>query len=136
MRAFIGLSLSGVAAVGMTYLARKSIPVSLAFSMGLYQRQLNWRHERTLNFSGVFTDFSTGELLWRHRGCFRAGLGVDVFWKILPESRHFRPTSLRPRRCLSTFVCTGATGDYRYCSAELWLMGCRSSRCLITSAIG
>ena len=50
MRALIGLSLSGVAAVGMTYLSEEIHPSFVAFSMGsVYQRQLNWRHERTLN---------------------------------------------------------------------------------------
>ncbi len=33
-----------------------------------------------------------------------------MFWKILPESRHFRRLRCDLRRCLSTFVCTGVTG--------------------------
>ncbi|VFS55631.1 Inner membrane transport protein ynfM [Raoultella planticola] len=36
MRALIGLSLSGVAAVGMTYLSEEIHPSVVAFSMGLY----------------------------------------------------------------------------------------------------
>ena len=36
MRALIGLSLSGVAAVGMTYLSEEIHPSFVAFSMGLY----------------------------------------------------------------------------------------------------
>ncbi|EIQ22344.1 inner membrane transport ynfM domain protein [Shigella flexneri K-315] len=38
MRALIGLSLSGVAAVGMTYLSEEIHPSFVAFSMGLYIR--------------------------------------------------------------------------------------------------
>ncbi len=50
MRALIGLSLSGVAAVGMTYLSEEIHPQFRGLFDGVvYQRQLNWRHERTLN---------------------------------------------------------------------------------------
>ncbi len=33
-----------------------------------------------------------------------------MFWKILPESRHFARLRCALRRCLSTFVCTGGPG--------------------------
>ncbi len=46
-----------------------------------------------------------------------------MFWKILPESRHFRPTSRALRRYLSTFVCTGVTGDYRIVRRRLFADG-------------
>ena len=36
MRALVGLSLSGVAAVAMTYLSEEIDPAVVAFSMGLY----------------------------------------------------------------------------------------------------
>ncbi len=65
MRALIGLSLSGVAAVGMTYLSEEIHPSFVAFSMGLYISGNSIGGMSGRLISGVFTDFSTGELLWR-----------------------------------------------------------------------
>lgn len=65
MRALIGLSLSGVAAVGMTYLSEEIHPSFVAFSMGLYISGNSIGGMSGRLISGVFTDFLTGELLWR-----------------------------------------------------------------------
>jgi YNFM family putative membrane transporter len=56
MRALIGLSLSGVAAVGMTYLSEEIHPSFVAFYGALHQREPDWRMSGRL-LSGVFTDF-------------------------------------------------------------------------------
>ncbi|STW39147.1 major facilitator superfamily permease [Klebsiella pneumoniae] len=55
MRALIGLSLSGVAAVGMTYLSEEIHPsFRRLFDGTLYQRQLHRRHERPLADRGLY----------------------------------------------------------------------------------
>jgi YNFM family putative membrane transporter len=63
--ALIGLSLSGVAAVGMTYLSEEIHPSVVAFSMGLYisGNSIGGMSGRLL--TGVFTDFSAGAWRWR-----------------------------------------------------------------------
>jgi YNFM family putative membrane transporter len=96
MRALIGLSLSGVAAVGMTYLSEEIHPSFVAFSMGLYisGNSIGGMSGRLL--TGVFTDFMGWRIAMAVIGCFALASAL-MFWRILPESRHFRPMSLRPK---------------------------------------
>jgi len=102
MRALIGLSLSGVAAVGMTYLSEEIHPRVIAFSMGLYisGNSIGGMSGRLL--TGVITDFFSWRVAVGVIGCFSLA-GALMFWKILPASRHFRPASLRPRSLLINF---------------------------------
>ncbi|WMY72383.1 MFS transporter [Buttiauxella selenatireducens] len=102
MRALIGLSLSGVAAVGMTYLSEEIHPSVVAFSMGLYisGNAIGGMSGRLL--SGVLTDFFNWRIAVAGIGCFALASAL-MFWKILPESRHFRPSSLRPKTLFINF---------------------------------
>jgi len=102
MRALMGLSLSGVAAVGMTYLSEEMSPRVVAFSMGLYisGNSIGGMSGRLL--SGVLTDFYSWRVAIAVIGCFSLASAL-MFWKILPPSRHFRATSLRPRNLLINF---------------------------------
>ena len=102
MRALIGLSLSGVAAVGMTYLSEEIHPSVVAFSMGLYisGNSIGGMSGRLL--SGVLTDFFNWRIAVAAIGCFALASAL-MFWKILPESRHFRPSSLRPKTLFINF---------------------------------
>lgn len=102
MRALIGLSLSGVAAVGMTYLSEEIHPRVIAFSMGLYisGNSIGGMSGRLL--TGVLTDFFSWRVAVGVIGCFSLA-GALMFWKILPASRHFRPASLRPRSLFINF---------------------------------
>lgn len=102
MRALIGLSLSGVAAVGMTYLSEEIHPSVVAFSMGLYisGNAIGGMSGRLL--SGVLTDFFNWRIAVAAIGCFALASAL-MFWKILPESRHFRPSSLRPKTLFINF---------------------------------
>ena len=102
MRALIGLSLSGVAAVGMTYLSEEIHPSMVAFSMGLYisGNSIGGMSGRLL--TGVITDFFSWRVAMAFIGCFALAAAL-MFWKILPASRHFRASSLRPRTLLINF---------------------------------
>ncbi|MFH8134546.1 MFS transporter [Pantoea osteomyelitidis] len=102
MRALIGLSLSGVAAVGMTYLSEEIHPGFIAFSMGLYisGNSIGGMSGRLL--TGVLTDFFSWRIAIAAIGCFALASAL-MFWKILPESRHFRPASLKPRSLMINF---------------------------------
>ncbi|WP_158781366.1 MFS transporter [Pantoea sp. BAV 3049] len=102
MRALTGLSLSGVAAVGMTYLSEEVHPSVIAFSMGLYisGNSIGGMSGRLL--SGVITDLSSWRVAIAAIGCFALASAL-MFWKILPPSRHFRPASLKPRSLLINF---------------------------------
>ncbi|STW36300.1 major facilitator superfamily permease [Klebsiella pneumoniae] len=102
MRALIGLSLSGVAAVGMTYLSEEIHPSFVAFSMGLYisGNSIGGMSGRLL--TGVFTDFFGWRVALAAISGFALAAAI-MFWRILPESRHFRPTSQRPKTLLINF---------------------------------
>ncbi|MBS0893602.1 MFS transporter [Tatumella sp. JGM130] len=102
MRALIGLSLSGVAAVAMTYLSEEIHPGVLAFTMGLYisGNSIGGMSGRLL--TGVITDFFNWRVAILSIGCC-ALAAAFMFWKILPESRHFRPVRLRPKALLINF---------------------------------
>nr|WP_130098788.1 MFS transporter [Siccibacter turicensis] len=102
MRALIGLSLSGVAAVGMTWLSEEMHPSVVAFSMGLYisGNSIGGMSGRLL--SGVITDLFSWRVAVAAIGCFALASAL-MFWKILPASRHFRPLSLRPKNLVINF---------------------------------
>ncbi|TPV22280.1 MFS transporter [Pantoea anthophila] len=102
MRALMGLSLSGVAAVGMTYLSEEMDARVVAFSMGLYisGNSIGGMSGRLL--SGVLTDLFSWRIAVAVIGLFSLASAL-MFWKILPASRHFRPITLRPRNLLINF---------------------------------
>ncbi|WP_370426445.1 MFS transporter [Pantoea vagans] len=102
MRALMGLSLSGVAAVGMTYLSEEMDARVVAFSMGLYisGNSIGGMSGRLL--SGVLTDLLSWRIAVAVIGCFSLASAL-MFWKILPASRHFRPITLRQRNLLINF---------------------------------
>ena len=102
MRALIGLSLSGVAAVGMTYLSEEIHPSFVAFSMGLYISGNSIGGMSGRLVTGVLTDFFSWRISLAVIGLF-ALAAACMFWRILPASKHFRASSLRPRSLLINF---------------------------------
>ncbi|OJT48781.1 hypothetical protein BSR04_00740 [Serratia plymuthica] len=102
MRALIGLSLSGVAAVGMTYLSEEIHPSFVAFSMGLYISGNSIGGMSGRLVTGVLTDFFSWRVSLAVIGLF-ALAAACMFWRILPASTHFRASSLRPPTLLINF---------------------------------
>ncbi|EHD21473.1 MULTISPECIES: MFS transporter [Brenneria] len=96
MRAMIGLSLSGVAAVAMSYLSEEIHPSVLAFSMGLYISGNSIGGMSGRLVSGVLSDYFPWRVAVGTIGVL-ALIAALTFWKILPDSRHFRAGSLRPK---------------------------------------
>ena len=102
-RALVGLSLSGLAAVAMTYLSEEIHPQHIGLAMGLYigGNAIGGMSGRLI--TGVLVDFVS----WHTAMLIIGGLAMiaaAVFWKILPESRNFRPRSLHPRSLLDGFT--------------------------------
>jgi YNFM family putative membrane transporter len=94
MRAIIGISLSGLVAVAMTYLSEEIHPEVLGWSMGLYigGNAIGGMSGRLI--VGVLVDFVS----WRIALGILGGLGFVaalLFWRLAPPSRHFQPTPLR-----------------------------------------
>lgn len=95
-RALVGLSLSGLAAVAMTYLSEEIHPQHIGLAMGLYigGNAIGGMSGRLI--TGVLIDFVS----WHTAMLTIGGLALAaalVFWKVLPESRNFRPQALNPR---------------------------------------
>ncbi|WP_422776900.1 MFS transporter [Pseudomonas mediterranea] len=102
-RALVGLSLSGLAAVAMTYLSEEIHPKHIGLAMGLYiaGNAIGGMCGRLI--TGVLIDFVS----WHTAMLVIGGLALiaaAVFWRILPESRNFRPRSLHPRSLLDGFT--------------------------------
>ncbi|MCU1735257.1 MULTISPECIES: MFS transporter [unclassified Pseudomonas] len=103
MRALVGLSLSGLAAVAMTYLSEEIHPQHIGLAMGLYigGNAIGGMSGRLI--TGVLIDFVS----WHTAMLVIGGLALiaaAVFWKVLPESRNFRARSMNPRSLLDGFV--------------------------------
>lgn len=93
VRALLGLTLSGLPAVAMTYLAEEMDIASIGLGMGLYisGNAIGGMSGRLI--TGVLTDFAN----WRVGVAVVALLGVAcvlIFWRLLPPSRHFAPQPL------------------------------------------
>ncbi|WP_219856539.1 MFS transporter [Pseudomonas capeferrum] len=102
-RALVGLSLSGLAAVAMTYLSEEIHPQHIGLAMGLYigGNAIGGMCGRLI--TGVLIDFVS----WHTAMLVIGGLALIaaiVFWKVLPESRNFRPQALNPRNLIDGFV--------------------------------
>ena len=103
LRALVGLSLSGLAAVAMTYLSEEIHPKHIGLAMGLYiaGNAIGGMCGRLI--AGVLIDFVS----WHTAMLVVGGLALiaaAVFWRILPDSRNFRPRSLHPRSLLDGFT--------------------------------
>ena len=103
MRALTGLSLSGLAAVAMTYLSEEIHPQHIGLAMGLYigGNAIGGMSGRLI--SGVLIDFVS----WHTAMMVIGGLALIaaiVFVKILPPSRNFRPRTINPRGLLEGFT--------------------------------
>ncbi|WP_445375956.1 MFS transporter [Photorhabdus tasmaniensis] len=98
-RALVGLSLSGVAAVAMTYLSEEIHPNFTALSMGLYISGNSIGGMSGRLISGVITDHFSWRVSVIVLGLFSL-IAAIMFCRMLPESRHFRPSSLKPKSLL------------------------------------
>nr|WP_256584094.1 MFS transporter [Pseudomonas sp. SDI] len=103
LRALVGLSLSGLAAVAMTYLSEEIHPQHIGLAMGLYigGNAIGGMSGRLI--SGVLIDFVS----WHTAMLVIGGLALvaaALFWRILPESRNFRARPLNPRSLLEGFT--------------------------------
>mgnify|MGYP001601732750 FL=1 len=103
MRALVGLSLSGLAAVAMTYLSEEIHPQHIGLAMGLYigGNAIGGMSGRLI--TGVLIDFVSWHTAMLIIGAL-ALIAATVFWKILPPSRNFRASSLKPRNLVNGFV--------------------------------
>lgn len=99
IRALVGLSVSGVAAVAMTYLSEEIHPSYVALSIGLYISGNSVGGMSGRLITGVVADYFSWRFAVILLGTF-ALISAIAFWKMLPESRHFKSSSLKPKTLL------------------------------------
>ncbi|KQZ72207.1 hypothetical protein ASD55_10525 [Rhodanobacter sp. Root561] len=102
VRSLLGLTLSGLPAVAMTYVSEEMHPESVGLGMGLYISGSAVGGMGGRLISGVLADFFG----WRV-GVATVGLvgvlAALIFWRVLPPSRHFVRQPLRWRSLLARF---------------------------------
>ncbi|MBI6550545.1 MFS transporter [Xenorhabdus lircayensis] len=96
IRALVGLSVSGVAAVAMTYLSEEIHPSYVALSIGLYISGNSVGGMSGRLVTGVIADHFPWRFAVILLGAF-ALISAIAFWKMLPESKHFKSSSLKPK---------------------------------------
>jgi len=103
MRALLGLSLSGVAAVAMTYLSEEIHPDHIGLAMGLYigGNAIGGMSGRLI--LGVLIDYVSWHTATLVIGVL-ALIAAIVFVKVLPPSRNFTSRALNPRSLLDGFT--------------------------------
>ncbi|QBY43374.1 MFS transporter [Arsenophonus nasoniae] len=101
-RALVGLALSGVAAVAMTYLSEEIHPNYLALSMGLYISGNSIGGMSGRLITGILTDHFSWRIATIVFSLFTF-IAAIIFWRLLPPSQHFRASSVRPRFLLVNF---------------------------------
>ncbi|WP_440590532.1 MFS transporter [Rhodanobacter glycinis] len=103
VRTLIGLTLSGLPAVAMTYLGEEMDVESIGLGMGLYISGSAVGGMGGRLITGVLTDFFG----WRFGVGVVGVIGVLaglIFWRVLPPSRHFVAQPLRWRMVLGRFT--------------------------------
>jgi YNFM family putative membrane transporter len=103
LRALLGLTLSGLPAVAMTYLSEEMHPDSIGLGMGLYisGNAIGGMSGRLI--TGVLADFFD----WRVGVAVVALIGLLaglLFWRLLPPSRHFERRPLHGRALIGRFA--------------------------------
>ncbi|OHC36782.1 MFS transporter [Rhodanobacter soli] len=102
VRTLLGLTLSGLPAVAMTYLSEEMHVESIGLGMGLYISGSAVGGMGGRLITGVLADFFG----WRIGVAVVGAIGVLaalVFWRALPPSRHFVAQPLRWRTVLGRF---------------------------------
>jgi YNFM family putative membrane transporter len=103
IRTLLGLTLSGLPAVAMTYLTEEMHAESIGLGMGLYISGSAVGGMSGRLISGVVADYFG----WRAGVAVVGVMGLIcglIFWQALPASRYFRPQELQWRALFSRFA--------------------------------
>ena len=102
LRVLIGVAVSGVAAVAMTYIGEEISKEDLAFAMGLYISGTAIGGMSGRLMAGVMVDFMTWRQATMLIGVINL-LAAYSFYRLLPASQHFSPYPIRLSRILDAF---------------------------------
>ena len=102
VRLFEGVSLAGFPAIAMTYLNEEIAPRSIGGVMGVYVAGTAVGGFAGRMIVSALTDYFSWHLALLVLGIFSMVCSV-LFWKMLPESNHFRPVSITLKHWASGF---------------------------------
>lgn len=117
MRALLGLSLSGLAAVAMTYLSEEIHPQHIGLAMGLYigGNAIGGMSGRLI--IGVLIDFVSWHTAVLIIGAL-ALIAATVFWKSSPNRATSAPAASSRAAWWTASSCTSRTRACRGCSSK------------------
>jgi YNFM family putative membrane transporter len=121
VRTLLGLTLSGLPAVAMTYLTEEMHAESIGLGMGLYISGSAVGGMSGRLISGVVADYFGWRIGVAVVGVVGLICGV-IFWQALPPSRYFRPQALQWRALLSRFACMFRDAGLPWLFAEGFLL--------------
>lgn len=123
-RIFIGLAVSGVAAVAMTYIGEEIAQKDIGFAMGLYISGTAIGGMGGRLIAGVLVDFISWQSATYIIGFINLVIAC-LFYLLLPKSQHFKPFPFRFSRFKAAFEQNLKDSKLRILFAQGFiLMGC------------
>ena len=123
-RVLIGLAISGVASVAMTYIGEEVDPKDVGFAMGLYISGTDIGGMGGRVIAGVLIDNITWQSALLIIGLLNLAIAV-IFYLTLPQSKHFKAYPIRFDRFKQSFIKNFADQKLRLLFAQGFiLMGC------------
>ena len=123
-RMLIGLAVSGVASVAMTYIGEEIAQKDVGFAMGLYISGTAIGGMSGRLIAGVLLDFISWQTATMIIGVLNLIIAI-VFYIALPASRHFKPYPINFSRFKQSFTKNLSDSRLRLLFAEgFLLMGC------------
>lgn len=123
-RILIGIAVSGVAAVAMTYIGEEIAEKDIGFSMGLYISGTAIGGMGGRLIAGILVDFISWQSATLIIGLINLLIAI-IFYKILPQSQYFKAYPIQFSRFKQSFKKNLADSKLRLLFAEGFiLMGC------------
>lgn len=123
-RVFIGLAISGVASVAMTYIGEEVAAQDVGFAMGLYISGTAIGGMSGRLIAGVLIDVIPWQTAMLMIGVWNLTIAV-IFYLTLPNSKHFKAYPIRLDRFIQSFVKNFQDLKLRLLFAQGFiLMGC------------
>ena len=123
-RMLIGLAVSGVASVAMTYIGEEIAEKDVGFAMGLYISGTAIGGMSGRLIAGVLMDFISWQAATFVIACINVLIALVFYWA-LPASKHFKPYPIGFGRLVTSFRKNLADAKLRLLFAQGFiLMGC------------
>ena len=100
LRLIMGVAMSGVPSIAMAYLGEEIDPRSVGLAMGLFIGGSGFGGMVGRVVTGALTDYASWRVAMLALGLSSLA-ATAVFWRSLPDSRHFTPRRFHPRHLVT-----------------------------------